>query len=76
MAKLTLADLKKGERARIVRILTEESERFLIHGFVEGGEVQVQHFAPFGGDPIALRVRDSLIAIRLNEAVQVEVERL
>jgi ferrous iron transport protein A len=35
--------------------------------------VELVHQAPFGGDPVAVRVRGALIALRRNEANLIEV---
>lgn len=52
----------------------EISARLMEMGLLEGSRVEVAHEAPFGGDPIAVRVRGALIALRRNEANQVWVE--
>jgi ferrous iron transport protein A len=42
-------------------------------GFLEGSIAEVVHEAPFGGDPLAVRVRGTLLALRRQEANAVEV---
>lgn len=42
-------------------------------GFDEGVEVQVLHRAPFGGDPIAVRVGGATVAIRRAQAALIEL---
>ncbi len=73
-----LADLKKGEAGVIQSVRgtgsTPFARRLLEMGFLEGSRVQVIHEAPFGGDPVAVRVRGALIALRRNEANEIEVE--
>lgn len=72
-----LGELRKGECARIVSVRdpeTELSRRLLEMGLLEGSLVELVHEAPFGGDPVAVRVRGALIALRRGEANQVEVE--
>jgi ferrous iron transport protein A len=49
-------------------------QRLLEMGLLEGSAVEVVHEAPFGRDPIAVRVRGALIALRRNEANYIEVE--
>jgi ferrous iron transport protein A len=49
------------------------ARRFLEMGILEGARVEVLHQAPFGGDPLAIRVRGSIIALRRSEANHVEV---
>ena len=51
-----------------------ELERRLIElGFVEGADVELLHQGLFGGDPIAVRVADSTIALRRREAMAIRV---
>lgn len=51
-----------------------ELERRLIElGFVEGAVVELLHQGLFGGDPIAVRVADTTIALRRREAMAVLV---
>lgn len=51
-----------------------ELERRLIElGFVEGAVVELLHEGLFGGDPIAVRVADTTIALRRREAMAVLV---
>ena len=73
--KSRLGDLKKGMRGKIVEIsVSEFCSRLMEMGLLEGSVVEIVHEAPFGGDPIAVRVRGALIALRRNEANQVWVE--
>jgi ferrous iron transport protein A len=52
----------------------EELERRLIElGFVEGATVELLHEGQFGRDPIAVRLNDSTIALRRNEAMAILV---
>jgi ferrous iron transport protein A len=76
--RIQLGDLKKGTRARITQVGRECDDsatvsRLLEMGFLEGAWIEVVHEAPFGGDPIAIRVRGTLLALRRNEANAVEV---
>jgi ferrous iron transport protein A len=48
--------------------------RLLEMGILEGSRVEVVHEAPFGRDPLAIRVRGALIALRRHEAAHIEVE--
>ena len=43
-------------------------------GFDEGVAVELLHAAPFGGDPIAVRVDGATVALRRAHARLVEVE--
>lgn len=47
--------------------------RLMEFGFLEGAEIEVIHEAPFGRDPIAVRVRGALVALSRREAGNVEV---
>ena len=73
-----LGSLRPGEKGMIVRVSDSKSDwmtlRLLEMGLLEGSSVEVLHAAPFGGDPIAVRVRGSLIAIRREEANGIEVQ--
>ena len=76
--KVKLGGLKKGAKAVIFRVGHESDHpdlvrRLLEMGLLEGSLVEVIHEAPFGGDPVAVRVRGSLIALRRQEANAVEV---
>jgi len=51
----------------------ELERRLLELGFVEGAAVEVLHEGPLGGDPIAVRVNDSTIALRRREAMAIFV---
>ena len=51
-----------------------ELERRLIElGFVEGADVELLHQGLFGGDPIAVRVAHTTIALRRREAMAILV---
>ncbi len=76
--RIQLGHLNPGMKAVITRVgrlseVEEFTERLLEMGFLEGAQVEVVHQAPFGGDPIAVRVRGTLIALRRNEANAIEV---
>lgn len=43
-------------------------------GFDEGVDVEVLHRAPFGGDPVAVRVGNMVVALRLSMARLIEVD--
>lgn len=52
----------------------ELERRLLELGFVEGVEVEVLHEGPLGGDPIAVRVNATTIALRRREAMAILVD--
>lgn len=73
-----LGEMRKGESGRIVSVdstgVREETGRRLLEmGLLEGSFVEVLYEAPFGGDPLAVRVRGAMIAIRRSEANCIEV---
>ena len=80
---IALGDARVGFRGRIHAIdptrggggLTpaELERRLLELGFVEGADVEVLHEGLFGGDPIAVRVAATTIALRRREAMAVLV---
>ena len=43
-------------------------------GFDEGVDVEILHRAPFGGDPLAVRVGNMVVALRRDMARLIEVE--
>ncbi len=73
-----LGQLALGERAVIVSVNTLEEPalglRLMQMGFVKGTEVELARQAPLTSDPIAVRLRGSLVALRRAEANLVEVE--
>lgn len=43
-------------------------------GFIEGEQVMLMTRAPFGGDPVVVRIGQSTFALRLAEAACVELK--
>lgn len=80
---IALGNARVGFRGRISALClppsdgglsAAELERRLIElGFVEGADVELLHEGLFGGDPIAVRVAQSTIALRRREAMAVMV---
>ncbi|MBI2568937.1 MAG: FeoA domain-containing protein [Candidatus Schekmanbacteria bacterium] len=66
-----LSDLSRNEEARVVALSPAcrgiGRRRLLDLGFVPGTLVRVENMGP-GGDPVALRVRGALIALRRDQA--------
>lgn len=66
-----LSDLKLGQKARVVELSPAcrgaERRRLLDLGFVPGTLAEVEMISP-GGDPIAYRVRGTIIALRREQA--------
>ena len=70
-----LGELKPGEKGRIVRISGEGGihRRLLDMGLVVGSEVEVERVAPLG-DPIEVRIKGSHLALRREEAANIQVK--
>lgn len=74
--KLTLADLKTGETARITAVHADGSlkHRLLDFGFRCGEKVTMIRRAPLA-DPIQFELRGAYISLRKAEASLIEAER-
>jgi len=85
LGTLALGEAPVGFRGQIVAVRmnlegaglsgAELERRLLELGFVEGATVEVLHEGLFGGDPIAVRLADTTIALRRREAMAVIVAR-
>jgi ferrous iron transport protein A len=67
-----------GETALVVAIdraglEPQTAQRLCELGFDEGVDVEMLHRAPFGGDPIAVRVGNMVVALRRDMARLIEV---
>ena len=77
--RIKLGELKKGSIAVITSVgiiegkAAEFAERLLEMGLLEGSIVEVVHEAPFGGDPFAVRIRGTLVALQRQVANAIEV---
>jgi DtxR family Mn-dependent transcriptional regulator len=73
----TLADIRPGEAARVVRLADAcqgpQRRRLLDLGVVPGTIVTAEFSSP-GGDPIAYRIRGALIALRRVQAKLIQVD--
>jgi Fe2+ transport system protein A len=76
-ALVPLSSLSRWEKGWICEVSGEETvvRRLLEMGFVESAFVEVLHEAPFGKDPIAVRVRGATLALRRHEAQCVLVRK-
>ena len=72
-----LSDCYRGWRGSIVGLAMPSStalawaeleRRLLEMGFVEGAHIEVRHEGPIGRDPIAIRLDDTLVALRRCDA--------
>ncbi len=75
IARLSLKDLKAGQRAVVVRVggSGKVKRRMMDMGMVPGSEVEVVRVAPFG-DPIEFSVKGYSLSLRKSEAADIEVE--
>ncbi|MCF8713437.1 ferrous iron transport protein A [Joostella atrarenae] len=72
--KLTIAHLKRGERAIIKEFSTDIIPiKLLEMGCLPGNEVELLQIAPFR-DPLYLNINGSFLAIRRETALQIEVD--
>jgi Fe2+ transport system protein FeoA len=70
----TLTNLKIGETATIVGLQSGDCQNALLAlGFLKGKTIEVTLRAPFRG-PIAVRIGQTLISLRLEEAFQVLID--
>ncbi|MCK0178697.1 ferrous iron transport protein A [Flavobacteriaceae bacterium S0862] len=71
---LTIADLKKGEKAIIVDSSSEDIPLKLLEmGCLPGNIVELLQVAPFH-DPIYLNINDSYLAIRKETAALILID--
>lgn len=73
---MTLADLGRGETAKIIDIRAEgiTRQRLLSFGFRRGAVVKVVRLAPLA-DPIELTIAGGHISLRRSEASLISVEK-
>ncbi len=72
--KTSLAGLKKGQKAVITDFNIDAIPLKLLEmGCLPGNEVELLQVAPLG-DPIYINVNDSHVAIRLETALEIDVE--
>jgi ferrous iron transport protein A len=74
---MTLDQMQEGQRARIDSLLGDDMilQRLMEMGLLEGTELEVLGFAPFG-DPIEIRLQDYRLSLRRNEAARIHVTLL
>ena len=74
--RLTIADLKKGEKGVITDSSSEDIPLKLLEmGCLPGNEVHLLQLAPFS-DPMYLNVNDSFLAIRKETACLIIIEKI
>ena len=74
---MTLADMRKGDRARITSIATAAPsvQRLMLMGLVEGAELECLG-GSLGGDPIEFRLFGGAVSLRRADGCHFEVTRL
>ena len=74
---MTIADLKRGDRARIDAVDTTEPtvHRLMVLGMVEGAELECMG-GSLGGDPLELRIHGSALSLRRTDARRFSVSTL
>ena len=76
MEKTRLSTLGYGDHCLVAEISAEHTElrsRLFALGIIPGSRLEVLRFAPLG-DPMQVKVGNSLISIRKSEAEIIEVE--
>jgi len=82
-ADVRLSAARRGARGRVTGLAAadghgvpgpELERRLLEIGFVEGAPFEVLHTGLVGGDPIAVRLADTRIALRRREAGAIRVQ--
>lgn len=74
---MTLAELKPGQKGRIVQIgaLGPLKRRLMDMGIVAGEEITIEKIAPLG-DPIEVRIKSYNLSLRKQEANGIQVEAI
>lgn len=84
-AEKSLAKLRKGDQARIIRLADQSAfgsndesvtQRLKELGFLPGAHLKVIGFGLLGGSPIAVQINGTKFALRHAEASKVIVELL
>ena len=76
MDRTTLSTLGRGDHCSVAEITSEHAElksRLYALGIIPGSQIEILRFAPLG-DPMQVKVGNSLISIRKSEAEVIEVE--
>lgn len=74
---MNLLEISKNKCATIIGISAKDEiidAKLREIGFAEGDEVEIVHFGPLGKTPICIRLNQTLIALRPNEAAAIEVK--
>ena len=73
---MRLSELEKGQEAKIVRIDAENGlkNRLMSFGIIRGADLRVEEYAP-AKKTIKIAIDATMIALRFEEAQQIEVSR-
>ena len=74
---MNLLELEKSQRARVSNISEQNPDLALKLreiGFAEGDEVEVKHYGPLAKRPICVRLNQTFIALRSEEAEAILIE--
>lgn len=73
---MKMSELEPGDKARVISIdsMGETEQRLMDLGLHPGAEFKILRRAPLG-DPIEIKLRNSLVALRIKEAENVTVEK-
>ncbi|MEQ8908214.1 MAG: FeoA family protein [Vicingaceae bacterium] len=72
---LTLADCKVGDKVTLSKVLDEQlTIQLYSMGCVLGEELTLERIAPFG-EPMIIRVEDSFISLRKDDAKKMQIVR-
>jgi len=77
LVEVSLEHLSRGQGGIISSLQGPDDKvhRLMEMGLIEGAHLEVVHEAPFGKDPVAVRVRGGLLALRRAEAQWVKLRR-
>ena len=72
---MTLGELRKGQKAQIVKGPDPSGigGRLIEFGFVTNAKLEILAVAPFGGDPILIRLQATRVALRREDAAMILV---
>lgn len=73
---MRLSELEKGRVATVLKVNGDDASmeaKLREVGFAENDEVEVLHLGPIGKTPLCVRLNQTLIALRLDEAARIEV---
>ena len=72
---MKLSELQFGQTAVVINVMSEDlSLKLFEMGLLPGEEVALENIAPFG-DPIAIRVGEYKMCLRLEDAENIEIKQ-